>query len=85
MFPSLPPQASSHTKPSCQFCGMRFRSPAEMTRHVRTHTGEKPFVCPTCHYAANRKAQLKKHCMTVHGISGEEFQANVATHFSGIS
>ena len=30
------------------------------------HTGEKPFNCNFCEYAANRNAHLKEHIRSVH-------------------
>jgi KRAB domain-containing zinc finger protein len=32
----------------CQHCNSQFTTSAARTVHERTHTGERPFKCPTC-------------------------------------
>ncbi len=52
----------------CHMCDKMFRTPHELARHMRTHTGEKPYQCNICSRAFNRKFILQNHLMTQHGI-----------------
>jgi krueppel-like factor 15 len=42
-------------------CGWRFSRSDELARHVRLHTGLKPFVCAACGKAFARSDHLQKH------------------------
>ncbi|KAK4325341.1 hypothetical protein Pmani_004058 [Petrolisthes manimaculis] len=59
----LPPVSGLH---SCQYCPRTFYLRSDLTRHVRIHTGEKPFNCPYCNHATARKSSLKKHLLSKH-------------------
>ena len=48
----------------CWICDLRTRDKSDMNRHVRVHTGEKPFSCPHCPYRSAQKLSIhirRKH------------------------
>ncbi|XP_017131612.1 zinc finger protein 771 [Drosophila elegans] len=49
----------------CQVCGFKTRTKAHLERHMRSHTGDKPFACPVCNkrfsQMYNMKAHLREH------------------------
>jgi len=50
---------SRHT---CRFCGRVCAKPSVLQKHIRTHTGERPYPCTTCGLRFKTKSNLYKHC-----------------------
>lgn len=51
---------------TCPYCQKVSRDRTDLMRHIRIHTGEKPFVCPVCRNAFTRLDTLKKHISSKH-------------------
>uniref|UniRef100_A0A4W5R634 C2H2-type domain-containing protein n=1 Tax=Hucho hucho TaxID=62062 RepID=A0A4W5R634_9TELE len=45
----------------CPDCGKEFTQANKLERHMRTHTGERPYQCSVCGMRFNQKGNLKTH------------------------
>uniref|UniRef100_G1NYH6 Zinc finger protein 831 n=1 Tax=Myotis lucifugus TaxID=59463 RepID=G1NYH6_MYOLU len=59
-----PGKARKAGKYLCPHCGRDCLKPSVLEKHVRSHTGERPFPCATCGIAFKTQSNLYKHRRT---------------------
>ena len=55
----------------CTLCGRASSTSSHLTRHMRTHSGDRPYACTTCGMAFARSGDLTRHCAKVHALEQE--------------
>lgn len=63
---NLPPGSKNKDRYSCKFCGKVFPRSANLTRHLRTHTGEQPYKCKYCERSFSISSNLQRHVRNIH-------------------
>ncbi|RWS16856.1 MDS1 and EVI1 complex locus protein EVI1-A-like protein, partial [Dinothrombium tinctorium] len=61
-----PQMIKSKERYTCKFCGKVFPRSANLTRHLRTHTGEQPYKCKYCERSFSISSNLQRHVRNIH-------------------
>ncbi|VDM37595.1 unnamed protein product [Toxocara canis] len=68
--PSAPPAPlmpkNNRDRYTCKFCAKVFPRSANLTRHLRTHTGEQPYKCQYCERSFSISSNLQRHVRNIH-------------------
>ncbi|MEE6523305.1 hypothetical protein FKM82_022143 [Ascaphus truei] len=59
-----PGKSKNAGKHMCTHCGRDCLKPSVLEKHIRSHTGERPFPCSTCGIAFKTQSNLYKHRRT---------------------
>lgn len=51
---------------ACKYCSKVFPRSANLTRHLRTHTGEQPYQCKYCERSFSISSNLQRHVRNIH-------------------
>jgi len=54
----------------CSYCPASFFHPSKLRDHIRSHTGEKPYICQACGKGYARSDYLKEHMRRYHTPGG---------------
>ncbi|CAB3365985.1 Hypothetical predicted protein [Cloeon dipterum] len=56
----------------CNMCIAKYDEKNSLVQHMRSHNGERPFMCRLCHYAFTTKANCERHLRVKHQLDNRE-------------
>ena len=76
--PQILPEKLKQERLECPLCNKNFPRKRFLDRHIRLHTGEKPYKCDICHADFCQKSELISHSRT-HALK-TVFHRHLQTH-----
>lgn len=69
----------------CSYCGRPCAKPSVLQKHIRSHTGERPYPCVPCSFSFKTKSNLYKHRKShAHRIKAGLASKHEEYSFSGV-
>lgn len=50
----------------CEYCGKSFSLQYNLKKHLRSHTGERPYACNECGAKFSQSGGLRNHILSLH-------------------
>ena len=67
----------------CGECGKLFSQKGNLTRHIRIHTGAKPYSCGYCGHRADQHYDIIKHITCQAKVGYPSFPVHIVERFFG--
>ena len=76
----MQPDEETHVH-KCNICPRSFKKPSDLVRHIRTHTGEKPYKCEECGKSFSVGSTLNTHKKIHQRVSKQNAPGGIFLHF----